>query len=421
MNCWDADSAVINNLLKDIPLPSVIRIRRRFSGTHLEDPAAEIRDTLLSSGQLEKIRKEARIAVAAGSRNIACLPEILRTLGDELKNRGARPFIVPAMGSHGGARAAGQKKVLTDLGITEEATGMPVRSEDDVIQLGTTDSGLPAYIDRAAAESDGIILVNRIKPHTSFRGKYESGLMKMTAIGIGKQKGAEACHRLGFENMGRNVEEIGRFVLEKAPFLFGVALVENARNGLSRAEVIDAGDIPSREPELLEEARRLHPSIGLDRFDILVIDEIGKDIAGTGFDTNIAGRYYSYLEGGPDVTRLVLLDLTEKTDGNANGVGMGDFITRKLYEKIDPAKTYPNSLTTTVPAGVRIPMVLDTPELAVRAAVRTSQLPDPSEVTLVRIKNTLDLEEMEVSENLAELVRGHPDMEIISGPYPLEF
>ena len=350
-----------------------------------------------------------RIAVAVGSRGISNQPRLVRALVAELKGAGARPFIIPAMGSHGGASAEGQKAMLEGLGIKEEYVGAPIRATMETVQLGQAGPELPALIDKFAHEADGIVLINRIKPHVAFRGPYESGLAKMIAIGLGKQKGAEICHNLGFGKMAEHIPAIARTTLAHSRILFAVGLLENAYHETARIEVLPAAEILAREPALQEEAKRLSPRLAFDRLDVLVMDEIGKDISGTGFDTNVVGRYHTpYVSGGPQISRIAVLDITEKSHGNGNGLGIVDYTTRRVLEKFRFDQTYPNALTSTVPASVKIPMVLDCDRHAFQAAIRTCNLAHKEEVRLVRIKNTNEMEEIEISANLVDEARENP-------------
>jgi hypothetical protein len=348
---------------------------------------------------------------------------ILQALIRELKAQGVEPFIFPAMGSHGGATADGQQNLLARMGITEQAMGAPVRATMDVVDLGKAENGLTTWFDAYTAAADGIELVNRIKPHVSFRGKFESGLMKMIAIGLGKQKGAEACHQLGMERMLDNIVAVGRKALSTGKILFGIAMVENAYHETCRIETIPADRIEDEEVALQAEAKRLESRILFDRLDVLVIDEIGKNISGTGFDNNVVGRYHlpHMKSEGPLITRISVLDITDASHGNGNGLGIADFTTERAFRKFSYEETYPNSLTSTVPASVKIPMVLKNDRLAIQAAIKTCNIADFRDVRLGRIRNTLEAYHMEVSENLIPEARTNPRMEIVSEPYELAF
>ena len=413
--------STIDTLLDPIPVPRMVRVRQRFDRPVVRDPEAELVSGLRAKGVLAGLKKGMSIAVTVGSRGITNQPLLVKTLVRELKAAGAEPFIIPAMGSHGGATAAGQRSMLEGMGFSEKEMGAPIRATMDTVVIGESANGLPVYIDRYASEADGIVIINRIKPHVAFRGPYESGLMKMLAIGLGKQKGADICHELGFGRMAENIPALGRVTLASGRILFAVGTLENAYHETSRIEVLRAGEVESREPFLQEEAKRLSPKLHLDELDVLVIDEIGKDISGTGFDTNVVGRYHTpYISGGPSITRILVLDITDVSHGNANGLGIVDFTTRRAYEKFDFENTYPNSLTSTVPASVKLPMVLKSDRQAMQAAIKTCNIPDKTTVRMARIKNTVTLGEIEVSENLLDEVRANPYMEIDTRSAPAE-
>ena len=412
----------IDNLLQNVPIPELIPVRQRFPRPRIEDPGAEFSARLRAAGVLERVKAGQNIAVAVGSRGVVNQPLLVRLLVAELKKQGARPFIVPSMGSHGGASAEGQERMLADLGISAGTVGAPVCSSMEVVELGATPGGLPVYMDRAAAEADGIVLINRIKHHVAFRGPYESGLFKMLAIGLGKQKGAEVCHNLGFERMPEHIPALARAALREANVMFSVGLVENGYHETARIEVIPAAQIEAREPELLTEAKALSARLCFDALDVLVIDEVGKDITGTGFDLKIAGRYHDEAGSeGPEIARIALLSLTAVSHGNANGLGLADFITRRLFESIDTLETYPNSLTTTDPLRAKIPMILDSDRRAIQAAIKTCHLRNQRQVRLARIRNTLCLEEIAVSAPALESLEPGAPVESAGEARPLVF
>lgn len=414
--------SIFNVLLDEVPVPQVARVRQKFGRPRVEDPEADLVAKLRSSGVLSSVQEGANIAIGVGSRGISNQPRLIRTLVAELRRAGARPFVFPAMGSHGGATADGQKAMLAGLGVDEEHVGAPIRAGMDTVELGEALPGVPAFVDRMAYEADGIVLINRIKPHVAFRGPYESGIAKMIAIGLGKQRGAEFCHNLGFGHMAEHIPAIAKLTVSTGKILFAVGLIENAYHETARIEVLRASEILDREPGLQEEAKRLSPRLMFDQLDALIMDEIGKDISGTGFDTNVVGRYHTpYASGGPKITRMAVLDLTEKSHGNANGLGIVDFTTRRAFEKIRFDQTYPNSLTSTVPVSVKIPMVLETDRHAIQAAIKTCNILRKEDVRLVRIKNTIAMEVIEVSANLIDEARNNPMLEVISDPYSLSF
>jgi hypothetical protein len=414
--------STIDRLLDPIPIPRLVKVRQSFERPQVADVAGELVRNLNAAGAFARVKKGDRVAITAGSRGITGLPLVLKTIAAEIRKAGGEPFLFPAMGSHGGATAEGQRDMLSGMGITEESVGAPIRATMETVEIGVSSNGFPVHLDRFAAEADGIVVVNRVKPHVAFRGPCESGLMKMIVIGMGKQKGADICHELGFGTMAENLQTMGRVTLAKAKVLCGVALLENAYHETARVEVIPGGEIPAREPALLEEAWRLYPRLYFDRLDVLIIDEIGKDISGTGFDTNVVGRYHTpYVSGGPTITRIACLDITERSHGNANGLGILDFTTRRAFDKFDFDNTYPNSLTSTVPTSVKIPMVLKNDRQAIQAAIKTCNILKKTEVRLARIRNTVALEEIAVSENLLAEVRANPRLAVAGEPFALGF
>ena len=413
---------IIKALLQDVALPRMVKIRQTFHAAEVVDVPATLRAALSQSGQLNRVRPGMRIAVAAGSRGVDQLPALVGVTVAELKKRGAAPFVIPAMGSHGGATAAGQAEVLAHLGITGETVGCPIVSSMEVVEISRLANGLPVYIDKHAFEADGIVLINRVKPHTAFRGPNESGLAKMIAIGLGKQKGAETCHAYGFKHMAAHVPAVARETIAKAPILFGIGTVENAYDHVAKIVVTGAEELIETDKKLLVEAKAAMPRISFSPIDVLVIDEIGKDISGDGMDPNITGRYPTpYPTGGPEVSKMVVLDLTEKTNGNANGVGTADFTTRRLVDKNDFKSMYANGLTSTVVGPTAIPTTLDCDLDAIRAAVKTSNALDLSQVRLVRIKNTLQLNEIMISESLLAEAQTIENITILSDPFDLQF
>lgn len=404
----------IDDLLNSIPVPRMVEVFQRFERPELNDPGGELKRLLSDKKVFSRLRPGAEIAVAVGSRGIANLPEVTKAVVQELKNAGARPFLVPAMGSHGGATAEGQKALLEHLGMDETFMGAPIRSSMEVVKVSVSpDFGMPVYLDAFASKADGIVIINRIKAHPAYAFTYESGLVKMTAVGLGKQKTAEICHNLGAERIGEYVADIGLEGLKKFNIVAAIGLIENAYHETARLTVLRREEVEKAEPELLIESKGLAARFFIDDFDVLIIDEIGKEISGAGFDTNIVGRYSSpYLSGGPDIRRVAVLDITNKSKGYGGGLGMVDFTTRRAFEKFDPEQTYPNTLTSTFTNGVKIPMILRNDRQAIQACIRTCNRMDPENVRMVRIKNTLCMDHIEVSESLVTAVREHPNMQI---------
>ncbi len=408
---------ILQDLLKDIPIPKMVKIKQQFDQQQIENVSEAVTEKL----QQEKVRSLVKpgmsIAVAVGSRGVDRIVEITAATIAFLKERGAHPFIVPSMGSHGGATSQGQIDVLKHLGITEKSIGAPIRSSMDVVKIDELPNGLPVYLDKYASEADGIVVINRIKPHTAFRGPVESGIMKMISIGLGKQKGAEACHQMGFKYMAENVPAMASVIMKKHPVLFGVATVENAFDKAAIIDVLTEEEIMEKEKNLQAQAKELLPKLFFDQIDVLVIDEIGKNISGDGMDPNITGRFPTpYATGGPDVSKMVVLDLTPETEGNANGVGTADFTTQRLVDKMDRDVTYANGLTSTVCSPTKIATTLLNDREAIQAAIKTCNILDFHTVKMVRIKNTLEISEIEVSESLLPYVQKHPRIDVITEP-----
>lgn len=407
----------IEDLDVDMPLPPLHRVRQRWDTQPLADVAGTVRAQLEAVGLRTQITPGMRVAITAGSRGIRDMVQVLQTSAAWLRDAGAEPFIVPAMGSHGGATAAGQVRLLADLGVTEATVGCPIHATMEVVELGQLDDGTPVYLDRYAAAADGVLVVNRIKPHTSFKADIESGLAKMCAVGLGKRLGAEMVHRRGVVGLRTLLVPMARMVIARGNVLAGLALLEDAREqtaaivALPPAEIGGAG-----EALLLERSKVFMARLPFDQLDVLVVDEIGKNISGTGMDTNVIGRLRIPGEpepAHPQITVIVALDLTAASHGNATGVGLADIIPMQLAQKIDFAATYINNLTSGL-IGLRkgtLPITLPTPHAAIATALRMCGQPDMDAVRLVRIRNTLLLEELDVSPALLPEVVTHPGLE----------
>jgi len=414
--------SIIQDLLQDIPLPRMVKVRQKFAAPEVADLIGTLRQELAKPGTGDRVKPGMRIAIAVGSRGVAQIETITRVTVEEIKKRGGIPFVVPAMGSHGGATAQGQQQVLAELGVTEASVGCPIISSMEVVEVGRLPSGLAVLIDKTAFEADGIVVINRVKSHTAFHGPSESGLVKMLSIGLGKQKGADSCHAYSFKHMAEHIVEMAKIKLERCRFLFGVATVENAYDHVAKIVAVPAEKMIEVDQTLLIEAKANMPRIMFDPMDVLIVDRIGKEISGDGMDPNITGRYPTpYASGGPVVNKLAVLDLTEKTHGNANGMGAADFTTRKLVDKADWDSTYANALTSTVCEPIRIPMVLASDREAICAAVKTSFARDLKKVRLVRIKDTLSLGEVYISESLLPEAEANPDIEICGSLSEMKF
>jgi hypothetical protein len=384
-------------------LPRMIEVRQKIPAPRLDDFILETREELKKSGLRDKVKPGYEIAITAGSRGIAHIPEILRTVVEEVKSAGGRPFILPAMGSHGGASPEGQTAVLRTLGITPEALGAPIRASMEVEEIGKLGNGSPVYVDRKALEAQGIIVVGRVKPHTDFKGRIESGLMKMMVIGLGKQKGAEMIHRYKQEGYHQLLPEAARLIMSKAPVMLGLAIVENAYHETAIVRAIRPTEIESEETRLLEESKALLARIPFGEIDVLIIEEIGKEISGTGMDTNVTGRFWLPGEKdplAPQITSIVVLDLTEAAHGNAIGIGLADITTQRLVSKIDYPTTFVNCLTSGNPITGKTPIFLPNDRDAITLALQVSGPINPHEAKIVRIKNTQELDRIWISESL---------------------
>lgn len=413
--------SVIDQVLKDIQLPKMIKVRQYFPKDEVQDVESAVLKELRGPEISGRVRKGMRIAIGVGSRGMAEIPCIVRAVVAELKRCEADPFIVPAMGSHGGATDEGQKQALANLGVTEDSVGCPVVSSMDVVSLGVMDNGLPILMDKNAFEADGIVVINRIKAHNGFSGPNESGLVKMITIGLGKQKGAESCHKLGFGHMAEFIVEMARIKLQKAPILFGIGTVENAYDHIRKIAAIPAERIIEAERPLLVEAKANMPGILLKPIDVLIVDQMGKEFSGGGMDPYTTGRAVTpYISVGPEPTRMAVLDVTEKSHGNVCGMGVADFSTRRLFNKIDFEATYINNLTSTA-ISAKVPIILDTDRLAIQAAVKTCNVFEPSQVRMVRIANSLHVETIYIAESMLEEAARHPDITVLGKPEEFVF
>lgn len=397
-------------------MPPLTRIRQSFKGDKLDDIEAALRDELDRSGL--RIDRGSRIAIAVGSRGIAHLATIVKQIVLWVKQQRGQPFIVPAMGSHGGATSEGQQRILEGYGLTESYTGAKICSSMNVVELPRGDLSIPVYMDKLASQADGTIVVNRIKPHTSFHARFESGLMKMIAIGLGKHAQAKAIHQLGLPGLREVMPQVARQVLQQGNILMGVGIVENAYDETLKIRVLPAKDIKTAESELLELARANMPKLPVETLDLLIVDEIGKDISGLGMDTNIIGRLK--IPGEPEPTSpnikvIVIRDLSAGAHGNAIGMGLADIATRRLYEKIDFKAVYENALTSTFLERSKVPVIAETDREAIDFAFRALGAIDPAEARVARIKNTLRLDCLQVSPAVLREIEGRQEIEIV-GP-----
>ena len=393
----------INEILDNIKLPQIMKVSQTFDNTKLDDVEGDLNQKLIDKNIKDKIKPGMKIAITGGSRGISSYKELMKTIVSFVKKCGATPFIVPSMGSHGGGTSEGQENMLKKLGITKESVGCEIISSMDVVEVGRTSKDLPVYIDKNAANADGIILLNRVKLHTSFRGKYESGLIKMMAIGLAKRKGADMTHFLRYENMAENLVEVGKIALNNLNIICGVASIENGYNEVADLFVLHKDEILQEEPKILEKSKRLMPRIYLDDIDVLIVNEIGKNISGTGVDTNIVGRFHTNAaSGGPNTVKLGFLDISEKSGGNGNGMGLADFVSKKFFRKIDFESTYINAITSTEPNSVKLPLVLDNDKYVFQGCVKLCGVKNIQDIKLVIINNTKELDEIYMSKSAFE-------------------
>ncbi|HEX7629120.1 MAG TPA: lactate racemase domain-containing protein, partial [Candidatus Methylomirabilis sp.] len=383
-------------------LPKMHRIRQKVDPPVVADVAAAVTSEIRKLNLAGRVKPGARVAVTGGSRGVANIATILKATCESLKALGAKPFIVPAMGSHGGATAEGQLTVLARYGVTPESMGVPILSSMETVEIGRMPWGFPVLVDKNASEADHIVLVNRIKPHTNFRAHVESGLMKMLVIGLGKHQGAIMAHRAAVDvGLPKAIPEVARFSLSKLPILFGLGMLENVRHQTAKVEAMLPEALEETEARLLTEAWALLGRIPFEFLHLLIVDELGKEISGTGMDPNVIGRmYFSPNEEpkSPRYIRILVRDLSEKTAGNAVGMGLADFSTRRLANKINFQYTYTNALTGLSPMRSKMPIIFETDKDAIEGALKTIGMTEPPDAKVARIKNTLDLEYLFVSD-----------------------
>ncbi len=406
--------------------PKIFRVRQSFEGPRVEDVPGEVKSQLSRLRLGDKIRPGQSVAVTAGSRGIANIHEIIRATVEHLKSLGAKPLIIPAMGSHGGGTPQGQRQVLEAYGITEDFCGCPIRSSMETVVLCRTAEGIPVHFDKQAFESDHVLVCGRIKPHTNFVGDIESGLMKMMLIGLGKHEGAKIYHR-AIQNFsfGQIVHSVAGQVLEKCHIVAGLGIVENAYDQTARIEAVAPQDFVEREKALLKLAKQWMPRLPFEQVDILLVDEIGKNISGAGMDTNVIGRKFkegrAAEEERPKIKRIVVRSLTEETHGNATGLGNAEFCTTRLVKQMDVRATQINCLTGGSPNAAKVPIHFETDREVLDAALPTIGLADPPDARLLWIKNTLDVAEVACSEAYFAEAQKRADLKILGEPAPLPF
>ncbi len=408
-------------------LPRWAKVRQQLDATDAGDVDAAVAAEFRRPEVASTLAPGQRVALTAGSRGIDQIDRVLRAAATEVRLIGAEPFVVPAMGSHGGATAAGQLELIAHYGVTEEAIGCPILASMETVELGEVEGGVPVWFDRNAYEADAVIPIGRVKPHTDFHGPVESGLMKMLAIGLGKQKGAEFFHAQGFPEFHHLIPAVARCTLSRVNIPFGVALVENGYGRLGLIEAVPAARIWEREQELLRIARQWLGRLPGERIDVLILDFIGKDISGDGADPNVVNRDFtglltvSELPLTPRIQRIVIRDLTPDTEGNATGMGMGDVMLRRAVDKIDPVATYMNVVTSKAPEAARIPLTVDTDRQALSMALASCLKTVPESARIARMRDTKHVEELWVSEPLLPEILETGRIEVIAELQPIAF
>jgi hypothetical protein len=405
--------------------PNIVEVRQRFDAPPAIDYVNVLRDELKNTNLKSIVKPGARVAITAGSRGVTNIADIIKTIVEEVKKVDGKPFIIPTMGSHGGAISEGQVRVLRDLGMTEDFLGAPIESSMEVKEVGRLDNGKPVYVSKPALGADAIIVVGRVKPHTDFKDEIESGLMKMMVIGLGKQKGAQTFHSGGRYAYHNLIAPTARKIMENAPVKLGIAIVENQYHETALVKALKPEEIEKEEKKLLVKSKEWIMRIPFNQLDLLIVEKSGKNITGTGMDPNVTGRFAWPEEKPkdlPDIRMIVTLDLTKETEGNAIGIGLADIVTKRLFDKINFNDTYMNSLTAGLIGiiGAKIPTVMPTDRDAIGLALRLLDKRN-DEVRVMRIKNTLELATFQVSESLIGDVRKNNKLELISEVDEMQF
>jgi len=404
--------------------PRFLEIEQKLYARRVGDIPTAVSRACVASGLATRVKRGQRVAITVGSRGIANIAEITRAVVSEVKALGARPFLLPAMGSHGGATAEGQTELLASLGVTPQSAGAPIRASMATEQLGQTSHGVPVFVSREALRADGLIVMNRIKQHTDFDGAYESGLMKMLAIGVGKREGAAAMHSRLCPGLREDVPEAARRLLDRLPVMAGIALLENGYNEIADVVGLAPKDIPTREKELMRRVRRTAARLPFPELDLLIVDWIGKNISGIGLDTHVVGRRMLWEEPnfrGPRIRLIAALDLTEASHGNPLGIGIADLMTDRLWDKIDLEVMRTNVLHTGWLNRAKLPLSFPNDREVLRAAFIALGEPDPRRARILRIRDTLHLSRMWISEGLVEAAEGHPKVTVLGQMAALRF
>jgi len=412
--------------MKEPLFPQIFRIRQRFASHKLDDIPGRIRAELDRVGVREKVQPGMEVAITAGSRGINNIVTILRTVAATIRECGGRPFLVPAMGSHGGGTAEGQREVLRGYGITEESVGCPIRSSMETVVIGRAPEGFDVHFDRHALNADFVVVVNRIKPHTQFTGPIESGLMKMLLIGLGKHRGAEIYHRAAWDyGFDRVVRSVARIVLARCRILAGLAIVEDAYDDTAHIEALPPQEFETREPELLRLAKEWMPKLPFDHAHVLLIDRLGKDLSGAGIDTNVIGRKTADHRAGPgekpDIRYICVRGLSPGTHGNAIGLGLAEFCRSHILPEIDVHATRINAITSGHVSAAMLPLDYPTDREMLAVALSNIGLTPPQDAKLMWISDTLHLAEVECSAAYYDEARHREDLEVMTAPRPLPF
>jgi hypothetical protein len=405
-------------------IPQVAPIRQVLQQPEVANVAEEVRQQWQASQLSRRIKRGDRVLVGVGSRGIANVQTMVRSTLDVLRDLGAQPAVVAAMGSHGGATPQGQRELLAGYGVTEEALRVPVLTDMDVVQLGTNSWGEPVWWDKNAFAADAVVTISRVKAHTDFRGAYESGVCKMLVIGLGKQVGAAQHHRWGVRGLRDMLIESCKVILDKTKFVAGLAVLENAREHTGRLQVLHKEELLAAEPRLLEESKQLMGRLPFEQLDVLVVGELGKNYSGAGMDPNVLGRLFVECSAeftSPQITRVCVLDVSPESHGNAVGVGLADLTTDRLLQAIDPVPFRMNTLTSCFLHRAKLPIGMPNDRDCIDMSLKTSWVPDWSKLRLAVIPNTLELEELWVSPPLVEEARKHAHLRVEGDPRSLPF
>ena len=406
--------------------PRMMRVRQHFEAPDVDDISAAVREQIEGLDLSDKVKAGDSVAITVGSRGIANIAVITKAIADAIKELGGEPFVVPAMGSHGGGKAEGQRQIIESYGVTEEFVGCPIKATMEVVQVGTVEGEVPVYFDKYAADADHVVVSGRVKPHTGFVGEIESGLHKMMLIGLGKHKGAAIYHQAIVQySFDRIIRAVGHEVIDKCKVLFGLAIVENQYDRTAMIEAVPPQKFVEREKELLVLAKKWMPRLPFDQIDLLIVDYFGKDISGAGMDSNVVGRkfheHHAAEKEYPKVTRILVRELTPQTHGNASGVGCAEYVHQRVVDHMNVEATVINCMTGNAPSGAQIPIAFPTDEVCINKALETVGFVSPENARVVRILNTVHVEEVLVSEVYEKEVAAREDLDVVSPPLEMEF